>query len=113
MVKKNPTVATGAASSGATAKVTSRAQKRGASAASAAVPVPEVSNVAHAPGDWPTSTTTKRDEKKARSLGLISADEGNVILLGLASRPNTPAGFTVMFMSFLYRGLSLPAHEFL
>ncbi|KAK1630785.1 hypothetical protein QYE76_005100 [Lolium multiflorum] len=32
------------------------------------------------PGDWPASTTTKRDEKKARSLGYISSDEWNVIL---------------------------------
>jgi hypothetical protein len=43
---------------------------------------------------------------------LISTDEGNVILPGLASRPNPPTGFTVMFISFLYPGLSLPAHEF-
>jgi hypothetical protein len=65
------------------------------------------------PGDWPVSTTTKRDEKKARSLGIISSDEGNVILPGAISRPNPPAGFSVMFLSFLYRGLSLPAHKFL
>ncbi|KAK1692524.1 hypothetical protein QYE76_009221 [Lolium multiflorum] len=32
------------------------------------------------PGDWLASTTTKRDEKKAQSLGLISSEEGNVIL---------------------------------
>jgi hypothetical protein len=30
----------------------------------------------------------------------------------LASRPNPPAGFSVMFISFMYRDLSLPAHEF-
>jgi hypothetical protein len=64
-------------------------------------------------GDWPASTTTKHDEKRAQSLDIISVDEGNVILPGAASRPNPPAGFTVMFLSFLYRGLSLPAHEFL
>ncbi|KAK1617954.1 hypothetical protein QYE76_023471 [Lolium multiflorum] len=55
----------------------------------------------------------KRDEKKAHSLGLISPEEGNFILPGLASHPNPPAGFTVMFISLLYRGLFLPAHEFL
>jgi hypothetical protein len=44
---------------------------------------------------------------------LISPDEGNVIFPGAISRPNPPAGFTVMFLSFLYRGLSLPVHEFL
>ncbi|KAK1620033.1 hypothetical protein QYE76_025550 [Lolium multiflorum] len=31
------------------------------------------------PGDWIASTVTKRDEKRSRSLGLISSDEGNVI----------------------------------
>ena len=36
-----------------------------------------------------------------------------MILPGAISRPNPPAGFTVVFLSFLYRGLSLPAHEFL
>jgi hypothetical protein len=51
--------------------------------------------------------------EKDRSLSLISANDGNVTLPGSASRPNPPAVFAVMFMSFLYRGLSLPAHEFL
>ncbi|KAK1645758.1 hypothetical protein QYE76_063563 [Lolium multiflorum] len=32
------------------------------------------------PGDWTASTVTKRDEKRSRSLGLISSYEGNVIL---------------------------------
>ncbi|KAK1602748.1 hypothetical protein QYE76_016410 [Lolium multiflorum] len=48
----------------------------------------EASIAGHVPGDWPTSTTTKRDEKKARSLGIISADEGNVILPDMASPIN-------------------------
>ncbi|KAK1677248.1 hypothetical protein QYE76_038096 [Lolium multiflorum] len=69
--KKNTTVVASATSSGVTTKVTSGAPKRGAS---------EISTAAPAPGDWHASTTTMRDEKKARSLGLISADKGNVIL---------------------------------
>nr|XP_051230264.1 uncharacterized protein LOC127348217 [Lolium perenne] len=81
--KKNTIVAAGATSSGATVKITSGAPKRGASEISAAAPAPEVSTAAPAPGDWPASTTTKRDEKKARSLGLISTDEGDVILPAL------------------------------
>ncbi|KAK1647597.1 hypothetical protein QYE76_065402 [Lolium multiflorum] len=117
MVKKrNLTLAASAASSGAAAKASSSAPKKSASDASAPAPAPtapEVSMAGPVPGDWPASTATKRDEKKARSLGIISAGDGNVILPGEASRLNPPAGFTVMFMSFLYRGLSLPAHEFL
>jgi hypothetical protein len=102
--KKNSTVDDGATSSGVTTKVTSGAPNRGA---------PEVSVIVSVPGDWPASTMMKCDKNKVRSLGLISADEGNVILPGSSSRPNPPTGFTVMFISFMYRGLSLRAHEFL
>ncbi|KAK1677023.1 hypothetical protein QYE76_037871 [Lolium multiflorum] len=114
--KRSLTLATSAMTSGAATKAPPSSSRRGASDASPPVPAPpapESSTARPAPGDWPVSTTTKRDEKKARSLGIISSDEGNVILPGAASRPNPPAGFTVMFLSFLYRGLSLPAHEFL
>ncbi|KAM0896290.1 hypothetical protein ACQ4PT_023301 [Festuca glaucescens] len=63
--------------------------------------------------DWTGSTITKRDEKRMRSLGLISSDEKDVLFAGSDSHPNPPAGFIVMFSAFLFRGLSLPAHEFL
>jgi hypothetical protein len=39
----------------------------------------------------------KRDEKKARSLGLIFDKEEDILLPGSDSCPNPPAGFTVMF----------------
>ncbi|KAK1667454.1 hypothetical protein QYE76_055613 [Lolium multiflorum] len=47
------------------------------SSSSSAPPVPPSSSAK--PGDWTASTVTKRDEKRSRSLGLISSDEGNVI----------------------------------
>jgi hypothetical protein len=62
--------------------------------------------------DWTASSITKPDEKKLRNLGLISANEGDVIFLGSDSRPKPPKGFTVMFAAFLYRGMSLPAPNF-
>jgi hypothetical protein len=62
--------------------------------------------------NWTTSTITKRDEKRM-SLGLISDSEEEVLFPGSDSCPNPLAGFTVIFSGFLYRGLSLPAHEFL
>jgi hypothetical protein len=82
--KKGSTVATGATSSGAVAKATADASKKVASEVFPAAPK-------DAPDYWLASTMMKRDEKRARSLGLISPEEGNVILLGLASRPNPPA----------------------
>ncbi|KAK1608414.1 hypothetical protein QYE76_032087 [Lolium multiflorum] len=79
--KKNLTLTATATASGAATQASSSALKKGASDASALVPpAPEVPTTGPAPGDWPASTTSKRDEKKARSLGIISADEGNAIL---------------------------------
>jgi hypothetical protein len=63
--------------------------------------------------DWKASTISKRDENKLRSLGLISFVESDFAHTGSASRPKPPKGFVVMFSAFLYRGLSLPVHEFL
>jgi hypothetical protein len=48
-----------------------------------------------------------------RRLGLISNNEKDICFPGEESRPKPPAGFVVMFDAFLYRGISLLAHEFL
>ncbi|KAK1612138.1 hypothetical protein QYE76_035811 [Lolium multiflorum] len=63
--------------------------------------------------DWSASAISNRDINKLRALGFISASEEDIRLPGLVSRPKPPRGFTVMFAAFLFRGLSLPAHEFL
>ncbi|KAK1618030.1 hypothetical protein QYE76_023547 [Lolium multiflorum] len=82
MVKKKiSTLATGAASSDAAARSSPNPPKRNASHArppAPAPPAPSSSAAGSIPGDWPPSTTMKRDEKKARSLRYISSDEGNV-----------------------------------
>ena len=64
-------------------------------------------------GDWPRSTASTRDKNRAVKLGLIPDDPNAVIFPGSDTRPNPPPGFTVVFLAFLLRGLSLPAHEFL
>ena len=106
MVKKKGAATASAATSATGSKAATAVPKRTAPEAAAAI-------VRDAPGDWTASTMTKRDEKKARSLGLISDKEEDIRLPGSDSHPNPPAGFTVMFAAFLFRGLSLPAHEFL
>ncbi|KAK1613861.1 hypothetical protein QYE76_019378 [Lolium multiflorum] len=63
--------------------------------------------------DWGASSISNREVNKLRTLGLISASDDDIRLPGPASRPKPPKGFTVMFVAFLFRGLSLPAHEFL
>ncbi|KAK1579636.1 hypothetical protein QYE76_018151 [Lolium multiflorum] len=47
------------------------------SSPSSGASAPPSSVAAAKPGDWLASSITKRDEKRARSLGLISSDEGN------------------------------------
>ncbi|KAK1561416.1 hypothetical protein QYE76_017220 [Lolium multiflorum] len=81
--KKIPTIATDATSSGAAAKSCANPPKRSTSHAppsAPAPPAPSSSTIGSTPGDWPASTATKRDEKKAKSLGYIPSEEGNVIL---------------------------------
>ncbi|KAK1678771.1 hypothetical protein QYE76_039619 [Lolium multiflorum] len=81
--KKKPATAASSTSGGATAKSSSSLPKGGAPGApppAPAPPAPPSSMVK--PGDWVASTVTKRDEKRSRSLGLISSDAGDVILPG-------------------------------
>jgi hypothetical protein len=62
--------------------------------------------------DWCASTISNREVNKLRTLGFISSSDNDIHLPGPSSRPKPPKGFTVMFVAFLFRGLSLPAHEF-
>jgi hypothetical protein len=54
--------------------------------------------------DWTTSTMTKHDEKKLRSLGLISDDEGDVRLPGSDSYPNPPPDLLLCSLLSYYEG---------
>ncbi|KAK1669863.1 hypothetical protein QYE76_058022 [Lolium multiflorum] len=81
--KKNLATAASSTSGGAATKASSNLPKRSAPDAPPPAPVPPAppSSIAAAkPGDWLASSITKRDEKRARSLGLISSEEGNVVL---------------------------------
>ncbi|KAK1682234.1 hypothetical protein QYE76_043082 [Lolium multiflorum] len=81
--KRTSTTAIDATSSGVAARSGPNPPKRSASHAPPLAPVPPAPSsfaAGSAPSDWPASTTTKRDEKKAKSLGYIPSEEGNVIL---------------------------------
>ncbi|KAK1678645.1 hypothetical protein QYE76_039493 [Lolium multiflorum] len=89
--KKNPSAAASSTSGGASAKTSSILSKEGAPSAPPPAPAPPAPPTSAAkPGDWVASTVTKRDEKRSRSLGLISSDEGNVIF------PVVPSGLTAV-----------------
>jgi hypothetical protein len=61
---------------------------------------------------WVPSEFEESNLTKAQSEGfLIGA--APIIFPGTECIPKPPSGYRVMFLAFLLRGLSLPAHEFL
>jgi hypothetical protein len=70
------------------------------------------SNTANSVTSWVPSDFKQKDLEKAQADGLIS-DNDQVIFPSTERIPKPPSGFRVMFLAFLLRGLSLPAHEFL
>ena len=60
---------------------------------------------------WDSSLVTERDLKAAKANGYLS-DRDEAIVPGDELVPRPPAGYRVMFLAFLCRGLSLPVHEF-
>jgi hypothetical protein len=57
------------------------------------------------------SVCTQKELDKARADGLVS-DDDHVIFPSTERIPKPRDGYRVMFLAFLLRGLSLPAHEF-
>jgi hypothetical protein len=61
---------------------------------------------------WVSSAIAKKEVEKARTDGLISSND-SVKFPSTERIPQPPSSYWVMFLAFLLRGLSLPAHEFL
>jgi hypothetical protein len=62
--------------------------------------------------NWVRSAITKKEVEKARADGLIAAQD-SIKFPSTERIPKPPSGYRVMFLAFLLRGFSLPAHEFL
>jgi hypothetical protein len=62
--------------------------------------------------NWVPSSFDEADLKKAKKEGFLPASAA-VLFPGDEVVPTPPAGYQVMFLAFLLRGLSLPANEFL
>jgi hypothetical protein len=61
---------------------------------------------------WVPSEFKQTDLTKAQEEGLIA--KGDQVVFPSTERiPKAPSGYRVMFLAFLLRGLSFPAHEFL
>jgi hypothetical protein len=54
----------------------------------------------------------QKELNKAKTDGLISSND-SIKFPSTKRIPKPPSGYWVMFLAFLFRGLSLPAHEFL
>jgi hypothetical protein len=61
---------------------------------------------------WVPFAITQKELDKAKIDGLISSND-SIKFPSTEWIPKPPSGYRVMFLSFLLRGLSLPAHEFL
>jgi hypothetical protein len=61
---------------------------------------------------WIPSAFDDADLKKAKREGFMS-ESLEIVFPSTEAIPSLPAGFWVMFLAFLPRGFSLPAHEFL
>jgi hypothetical protein len=70
------------------------------------------SNTANSVTSWVPTDFKQKDLDKAQADGLISNDD-QVIFPSTERIPKPPSGFRVMFLAFLLRSLSFPAHEFL
>jgi hypothetical protein len=62
--------------------------------------------------NWVRSAIAQKEVEKARTDGLISSSD-SIKFPSTEWIPQPPSGNRVMFLAFLFRGLSLPAHEFL
>jgi hypothetical protein len=61
---------------------------------------------------WVPSEFKQADLTKAQKEGLL-IERDQVVFRSSERIPKPPSGYRVMFLAFLLRGLSLPAHEFL
>jgi hypothetical protein len=61
---------------------------------------------------WVPSAFTQKELEKGKADGLISNND-SIIFPTTERIPKPQSGYRVMFLTFLLRGLSLPAHEFL
>jgi hypothetical protein len=61
---------------------------------------------------WVCSAITQKEVEKARTDSLISSSD-SIKFPSTEQIPQPPSGYRVMFLAFLFRGLSLPSHEFL
>jgi hypothetical protein len=64
-------------------------------------------------GNWVQTKVQEKELQSAEKIGLFKNDPAETLAAGPEIIPRPPAGFRVLFLAFLLRGLSLPPHHFL
>jgi hypothetical protein len=64
-------------------------------------------------GNWVQTKIGDKELASAEKISLLKNDPAEVLAAGLEIIPRPPAGFRVIFLAFLLRGLSFPLHPFL
>jgi hypothetical protein len=64
-------------------------------------------------GNWVQTKFLEQDLQNAAKTGILKDDPAEVRISGPEIIPRPPAGFWVLFLAFVLRGLSFPPHEFL
>jgi hypothetical protein len=64
-------------------------------------------------GNWVQTKVQEKELQSAEKIGLLKNDLVETLAAGPEIIPCPPAGFWVIFLPFLLRGLSLPPHPFL
>jgi hypothetical protein len=64
-------------------------------------------------GNWVQTKIGDKELASAEKISLLKNDPVEVLVAGLEIIPRPPAGFRVIFLAFLLRGLSFPPHPFL
>jgi hypothetical protein len=63
-------------------------------------------------GNWVQTKVQEKDLQSAEKIGILKNDLAETLAAGPEIIPRPPAGFQVIFLAFLLRGLSLPPYPF-
>jgi hypothetical protein len=64
-------------------------------------------------GNWVQTKFGDKELASAERIGLLKNDPAEILVADPEIIPRPPAGFWVIFLAFLLRGLSFPLHPFL
>jgi hypothetical protein len=85
----------------------------GATTSAAAKKVRTADADGSAVGRWVQSKVGNKELSQAEKMGLLKNTLADSLAAGPKIVPRPPAGFQVIFIAFLLRGLSFPPHPFL